>query len=168
MKLIKSTDSVIINNPLHNILRMITDSKSATNEVKKLFMETYGCQMNAADSEVVASIMQTAGYEITDDLNQADAIFVNTCSSRDNAEQKIFSRLQHFQAMKKKKRGLIIAILGCMAERVKDELLENNIVDMVVGPDAYLDLPNLIGMVESGEKAINVQLSTTEIGRAHV
>ncbi|MDR1729882.1 MAG: tRNA (N6-isopentenyl adenosine(37)-C2)-methylthiotransferase MiaB [Prevotellaceae bacterium] len=141
---------------------MKTDSKSANSELKKLFIETYGCQMNIADSEVVASIMETIGYEMADDISDADVIFLNTCSIRENAEQKIFSRLQHFQAMKKKKRGMIIGILGCMAERIKEELLENNIVDLVVGPDSYLDLPNLIGMIESGEKAINVQLSTTE------
>jgi len=141
---------------------MKTDSKSANSELKKLFIETYGCQMNIADSEVVASIMETIGYEVTENIADADTIFVNTCSIRENAEQKVFSRLQHFQAMKKKKRGMIIGILGCMAERIKEELLENNVVDLVVGPDAYLDLPNLIGMIESGEKAINVQLSTTE------
>ncbi len=141
---------------------MKTDSKSANSELKKLFIETYGCQMNSADSEVVASIMETIGYEMAEDIAEADTIFINTCSIRDNAEQKIFSRLQHFQAMKKKKRGMIIGILGCMAERIKEELLENQTVDLVVGPDAYLDLPNLIGMIESGEKAINVQLSTTE------
>jgi tRNA-2-methylthio-N6-dimethylallyladenosine synthase len=132
------------------------------NELKKLFIETYGCQMNVADSEVVAAIMETAGYEMVDKLEEADAIFLNTCSIRDNAEQKIFSRLQHFQYLKKKKKNLIIGILGCMAERIKEELLENNAVDLVVGPDAYLDLPNLVGMIEQGEKAINVQLSTTE------
>jgi len=141
---------------------MKTEAESANSELKKLFIETYGCQMNIADSEVVASIMETIGYEMTEDIADADTIFVNTCSIRENAEQKIFSRLQHFQAMKKKKRGMIIGILGCMAERIKEELLENKVIDLVVGPDAYLDLPNLIGMIESGEKAINVQLSTTE------
>ena len=129
---------------------------------KKLFIETYGCQMNIADSEVVGAIMETIGYEVTENIADADTVFVNTCSIRENAEQKIFSRLQHFQAMKRKKRGMIIGILGCMAERIKEELLDNKIVDLVVGPDAYLDLPNLVGMVEKGEKAINVQLSTTE------
>jgi tRNA-2-methylthio-N6-dimethylallyladenosine synthase len=132
------------------------------NELRKLFIETYGCQMNVADSEVVAAIMETAGYKVTDKPEEADAIFLNTCSIRDNAEQKIFSRLQHFQSLKKKHKGLILGILGCMAERIKEELLENNVVDMVVGPDAYLDLPHLIGMIEQGEKAINVELSTTE------
>lgn len=141
---------------------MKTDSKSANSEVKNLFIETYGCQMNVADSEVVAAIMQTIGYEMTDCIDKADAILVNTCSIRDNAEQKIVSRLQHFNAMKKKRKGLIVGILGCMAERAKQELLENQAVDLVAGPDAYLDLPNLIAAAEAGQKAINVELSTTE------
>lgn len=141
---------------------MKTDSKSANSEVKNLFIETYGCQMNVADSEVVAAIMQTIGYEMTDNIDKADAILVNTCSIRDNAEQKIVSRLQHFNAMKKKRKGLIVGILGCMAERAKQDLLENQAVDLVAGPDAYLDLPNLIAAAEAGQKAINVELSTTE------
>ena len=141
---------------------MKTDSKSANSEVKNLFIETYGCQMNVADSEVVAAIMQTIGYEVTDCIDNADAILVNTCSIRDNAEQKIVSRLQHFNAMKKKRKGLIVGILGCMAERAKQELLENQAVDLVAGPDAYLDLPNLIAVAEAGQKAMNVELSTTE------
>lgn len=141
---------------------MKTDSKSANSEVKNLFIETYGCQMNVADSEVVAAIMQTIGYEMTDCIDKADAILVNTCSIRDNAEQKIVSRLQHFNAMKKKRKGLIVGILGCMAERAKQDLLENQAVDLVAGPDAYLDLPNLIAAAEAGQKAINVELSTTE------
>lgn len=128
---------------------------------KKLYIETYGCQMNVADSEVVASVMKTAGYEVESDLEKADAVFVNTCSIRDNAEQKIDSRLTYFQTLKKK-RKLIVGILGCMAERQKEALLESKVVDLVVGPDAYLDLPNLIGMVEQGYQAINVELSTTE------
>lgn len=141
---------------------MKTDSKSANSEVKNLFIETYGCQMNVADSEVVAAIMQTIGYEMTDNIDKADAILVNTCSIRDNAEQKIVSRLQHFNAMKKKRKGLIVGILGCMAERAKQDLLENQAVDLVAGPDAYLDLPNLIAAAEAGQKAMNVELSTTE------
>lgn len=141
---------------------MKTDSKSANSEVKNLFIETYGCQMNVADSEVVAAIMQTIGYEMTDNIDNADAILVNTCSIRDNAEQKIVSRLQHFNAMKKKRKGLIVGILGCMAERAKQDLLENQAVDLVAGPDAYLDLPNLIAAAEAGQKAMNVELSTTE------
>lgn len=128
---------------------------------KKLYIETYGCQMNVADSEVVASVMKTAGYEVESDLEKADAVFVNTCSIRDNAEQKIDSRLTYFQTLKKK-RKLIVGILGCMAERQKEALLESKVVDLVVGPDAYLDLPNLIGMVEQGYQAINVELSITE------
>lgn len=140
-----------------------TDSKSATTEEnKKLFIETYGCQMNVADSEVIASVMQMAGYTATDDIDQADAIFMNTCSIRDNAEQKILNRLEHFNSLKKKKKHLVVGVLGCMAERVKDDLIENHNVDLVVGPDAYLTLPDLIASAENGEKAINVELSTTE------
>ena len=138
------------------------DFKSTTDE-KKLFIETYGCQMNVADTEVVASVMQMDGYVVTDKLEEADAIFVNTCSVRDNAEQRVIQRLEHFNALKRKKKpNLIIGVLGCMAERAKEELLEKHHADIVVGPDAYLDLPSLIGAAESGEKAINVQLSKTE------
>jgi tRNA-2-methylthio-N6-dimethylallyladenosine synthase len=129
---------------------------------KKLFIETYGCQMNVADSEVVAAVMQTIGYEMTDCLEEADAVFLNTCSIRDNAEQKILSRLQFFQNLKKKKKSLLVGLLGCMAERTKDELLEKKLVQIVVGPDAYLDLPNLVSMAEKGLPALNVELSTTE------
>ncbi len=132
---------------------------------KKLFIETYGCQMNSSDSEVVASIMQMDGFAVTENINEADAIFVNTCSVRDNAEQRVLNRLEYFSSLKKKKKGLIVGVIGCMAERMKEELLEQHGVDMVVGPDAYLDIPNLIGAVESGEKAINVELSTTETYR---
>lgn len=143
-----------------------TDFKSGTIiPTKKLFVETYGCQMNVADSEVVASIMEMDGYELTEEIKDADAIFVNTCSIRDNAEQKIVSRLNYFNSLKKKKKGLLVGVLGCMAERVKDELINEFNVDLVVGPDAYLDLPNLVGAVEKGEKAINVKLSTDETYR---
>ena len=139
------------------------DLKSAAEKAeKKLFIETYGCQMNVADSEVVASIMQMDGYALTDKIEEADAIFVNTCSVRDNAEQKIYGRLQYFQSLRKKKKHLIVGVMGCMAERVKDELIQVHHADLVVGPDAYLDLPNLVGAVERGEKAINVELSTQE------
>ncbi len=139
------------------------DFKSATaGDNKKLFIETYGCQMNVADSEVIASVMQMAGYDMADTLEEADAVFLNTCSVRDNAEQKILSRLAQFHAMRRKGRKLIIGVLGCMAERVKDDLINNHHVDLVAGPDAYLTLPDLIAAVESGEKAINVDLSTTE------
>lgn len=140
---------------------MGTDFKSETD--KKLFIETYGCQMNVADSEVVASIMEMDGYRIIDKPEEADAIFVNTCSIRDNAEQKVVQRLEQLNAIKRKKnKNLIIGVLGCMAERAKEELIDNHHADVVVGPDAYLDLPNLIGAAESGEKAINVKLSKTE------
>lgn len=133
---------------------------------KKLFIETYGCQMNVADSEVVASVMKLAGYGVTENIDECDAILINTCSIRDNAEQKIFSRLQQLASLKKKRGGkLIVGIIGCMAERMKDELINNHGVDLVAGPDAYLDLPNLITAVENGESAINIELSTTETYR---
>lgn len=140
------------------------DFKSTTeSKEKRLFIETYGCQMNVADSEVVASVMQMDGYTVTDKLEDADAVFVNTCSIRDNAEQRVVQRLDYFNAIRKKKKpNLIIGVLGCMAERVKEELHAKHHVDVVVGPDAYMDLPNLVGAAESGEKAINVQLSKTE------
>lgn len=132
--------------------------------MKKLYIETYGCQMNVADSEVVASIMQMAGYETTDDINEADAVFLNTCSVRDNAEQKIFHRLDALDALRRARRSgsLIIGVLGCMAERVKDDLLQNHHCDLVAGPDAYLSLPDLIAQAELGQKAINIELSTSE------
>ena len=137
------------------------DFKSTTD--KKLFIETYGCQMNVADSEVVASVMEMDGYKITDQIEEADAVFVNTCSIRDNAEQKVIQRLEQINAIKRKKnKNLIIGVLGCMAERAKEELIDKHHADVVVGPDAYLDLPNLIGAAEKGEKAINIQLSKTE------
>lgn len=141
-----------------------TDSKSVLND-KKLFIETYGCQMNVADSEVVASIMEMDGFELTDKITDADAIFVNTCSVRDNAEQKIFQRLKYYHSLKRKKKKMVIGVIGCMAERVKENLITEHGVDMVVGPDAYLDIPNLINSVENGEKAINVELSKTETYR---
>lgn len=140
------------------------DSKSALND-KKLFIETYGCQMNVADSEVVASIMQMDGFGLTEKITDADAIFVNTCSVRDNAEQKIIQRLKYYQSLKRKKKGLVIGVIGCMAERVKENLITDHGVNIVVGPDAYLDIPNLINSVEKGEKAINVELSKTETYR---
>jgi tRNA-2-methylthio-N6-dimethylallyladenosine synthase len=130
---------------------------------KKLFIETYGCQMNVADSEVVASIMEMDGYTLTDSDKDADAIFVNTCSIRENAEQKVIQRLEYFNSLKRKRKdNLIVGVLGCMAERAKSELIDRHHVDVVVGPDAYLDLPNLVGAAERGEKAMNIQLSKTE------
>lgn len=140
------------------------DLKSATTGTKKLFIETYGCQMNVADSEVIASIMQMAGYEVTDQLDEADAVFLNTCSVRDNAEQKIYNRLEALHAIRKR-HPLIIGVMGCMAEHVKEDLLENHHTDLVAGPDAYLSLPDLIASVEAGHKAINVELSKTETYR---
>ena len=158
--------------------------------MKKLFIETYGCQMNVADSEVVASIMETVGYELCDQLEDADAVFMNTCSVRDNAEQKIYGRLQFFQSLKSKRDAayrkeinklkkakapqqeidavkpqmLIVGVLGCMAERVREDLIAHG-ADLVAGPDSYLDLPNLVSAAEQGEEAVNVQLSTTETYR---
>ena len=122
--------------------------------------------MNVADSEVVASVMGMAGYEVTDNQDEADAVFLNTCSVRDNAEQKIFSRLDYYHALQKKQgRRIIVGVLGCMAERVKEQLIEAHHADLVAGPDAYLTLPDLIAQAECGQKAINVELSTTETYR---
>lgn len=133
--------------------------------MKRLFIETYGCQMNVADSEVVASVMKMAGYEPCDAVEDADAVFLNTCSVRDNAEQKILRRLEFLQSLRRKKGKLIVGVLGCMAQRVKDSLIDDYHADLVVGPDAYLALPELVAQVECGQKAINVELSTTETYR---
>ncbi|MCM1522241.1 MAG: tRNA (N6-isopentenyl adenosine(37)-C2)-methylthiotransferase MiaB [Muribaculaceae bacterium] len=138
-------------------------------DTRKLYIETYGCQMNVADSEVVASIMATAGYDTVSSIDEADAILLNTCSIRDNAEQKIVSRLTFLNSLRRR-RGrelprLIIGVVGCMAERVKEDLVNNHGVDLVAGPDAYNDLPNLFASVEAGEKAVNIELSTTETYR---
>ena len=133
--------------------------------MKKLLIETYGCQMNVADSEVVASVMGMAGYEVTEEMEQADAVFLNTCSVRDNAEQKILSRIEFLHSVQRKRgegQRLIIGVIGCMAERVKERLIEEYGVDIVVGPDGYMSLPDLIAQVECGHKAINVELSLTE------
>lgn len=136
-----------------------------TTKMKKLFIETYGCQMNVADSEVVASVMKMAGYELCESVDEADAVFLNTCSVRDNAEQKVLNRLDTLHAMTRKGRRMIIGVLGCMAERVKEDLLENHHADLVAGPDAYLTLPDLIAQAETGHKAMNIELSTTETYR---
>lgn len=133
--------------------------------MKKLFIETYGCQMNVADSEVVASVMKMAGYELCESVDEADAVFLNTCSVRDNAEQKVLNRLDTLHAMTRKGRRMIIGVLGCMAERVKEDLLDNHHADLVAGPDAYLTLPDLIAQAETGHKAMNIELSTTETYR---
>ena len=133
--------------------------------MKKLYIETYGCQMNVADSEVVASVMKMAGYETCEELDVADAVFLNTCSVRDNAEQKIINRLDTLNAMRNKGHKFIIGVLGCMAERVKEDLLQHHHADVVAGPDAYLSLPDLVAQAEAGYKAINIELSTTETYR---
>lgn len=133
--------------------------------MKKLFIETYGCQMNVADSEVVASVMKMAGYDLCTSVDEADAIFLNTCSVRENAENKIYHRLEALNAERRKGRRFIIGVLGCMAERVKEELLEKHGVDLVAGPDAYLTLPDLTAQAETGHKAMNIELSTTETYR---
>jgi tRNA-i(6)A37 thiotransferase enzyme miaB len=135
---------------------------------KRLYIETYGCQMNVADSEVVASIMQMAGYGEAQSLEDADAVLLNTCSIRDNAEQKVLGRLQYIASVRRKRgrdHRLIVGVIGCMAERVKEDLIANHGVDLVAGPDAYMSLPELFASVETGHKAINVELSTTETYR---
>ena len=138
--------------------------------MKKLFIETYGCQMNVADSEVVASVMQMAGYELTENEEEADAVFLNTCSVRENAENKIYNRLDTLFAKGRQRkvqdgRGLILGVLGCMAERVKDDLIQNHHANLVCGPDSYLSLPDLVAQAELGHQAIDVELSTTETYR---
>ena len=139
---------------------------AADTDCKKLFIETYGCQMNVADSEVVASVMKMAGYDVTEEIETADAVLINTCSIRDIAEQKIISRLSQLAAMRKKRGShFIVGIIGCMAERMKETLISDHGVDIVAGPDAYLDLPSLIAAAENGEKAINIDLSLTETYR---
>lgn len=139
---------------------------ASADSTRSLFIETYGCQMNVADSEVVAAVMKMAGYGTTDDLTSADAILINTCSIRDNAEQRILARLGQLHAMQRKRpKHLIIGIIGCMAERLKDTLLNDYGVDIVAGPDAYLQLPELFAQAENGHKAICIDLSLTETYR---
>jgi tRNA-2-methylthio-N6-dimethylallyladenosine synthase len=129
---------------------------------KGLFIETYGCQMNVADSEVVASVMRDKDYTLVSKAEDADAVLINTCSVRDNAEQRIWGRLDHFKSIRKKREGMIVGIIGCMAERLGDEFLQHKGVDLVCGPDAYRDLPFLFDKAERGEKALNVELSVIE------
>src|SRR6056297_2788570 len=127
---------------------------------KKLYIETYGCQMNVADSEVVSSIMKQEGYEITGNMDQADVILVNTCSIRENAEQRVWGRLDVFRQQKQQFPGIRIGVIGCMAERLKEKLIEREkSVDLVIGPDAYRALPDLLESVESGQKGVNTLLS---------
>lgn len=129
---------------------------------KKLFIETYGCQMNVADSEVVAAVMRERDYTMAGSAEEADAVFINTCSVRGNAEQRIWGRLDFFKSIKKRNKNLIVGVIGCMAERVGGQLLEHAAVDLVAGPDAYRDLPYLIDKVAGGTKAVNVELSEIE------
>lgn len=135
-------------------------------EVKKnknLYIETYGCQMNFSDSEIVGSVMSEHDYSITENINEADIILLNTCSIRDNAEQRIYKRLHELAALKKKKKNIKIGVIGCMAERLQEKLFkEETIVDVMAGPDSYRDLPRLLDTTEDGHKAINILLSTTE------
>lgn len=139
-----------------------SDGKNCTID-KKVRIETYGCQMNVADSEVVATMMEMAGYTLTERDEDAAAVLINTCSIRDNAEQKIYGRISYWNALRRKLgRHIIIGIIGCMAERLKDRLINDYGVDLVAGPDAYLDIPNLVAAAETGHKAINIELSTTE------
>jgi tRNA-2-methylthio-N6-dimethylallyladenosine synthase len=143
------------------VMRVSVEGKKAN--ARKLYIESYGCQMNFSDSEIVTSILQEQGFDTTADFAKADVILLNTCAIRDNAEQKVRNRLKHLTTVKKNKPETIIGVLGCMAERLKAKLLEEEkIVDMVVGPDAYRDLPNLIAEVDSGQKAVNVFLSREE------
>ena len=131
--------------------------------MNKVYIETYGCQMNQADSEVVLSILGNEGYELTTDINEADLILVNTCSIRDNAEQRVKSKLVEFEALKRKNSNLRVGVLGCMAERLKEELFEQNkVVDLVVGPDGYRDIPSLLSEFHRGQRAFSVMLSDEE------
>lgn len=145
---------------------MIQEIKSirpiVDNSLKQVFIETYGCQMNVNDSEVVLAILQECGYALCDSIGKADLILVNTCSIRENAEQRIFGRLDIFRLEKKRRKGLIVGVIGCMAERMKDQLLEHPVVDIVVGPDAYRSLPELLLAVNPDNKQIDVKLSRTE------
>ena len=139
------------------------DKANKNPDAPKLYIETYGCQMNVADSEVVMSVMIDEGFAITDEVNDADIIFINTCAVRDNAEKRIRNRLVALNALKKRKQGLIIGLLGCMAERLKEKLIqEEQILDIVAGPDSYRSLPDLVKQAEDGSKAINVLLSREE------
>lgn len=140
-----------------------TTQEENTGKSKKLYIESYGCQMNFSDSEIVASIMKENGFDTTSDFEQADVIFLNTCSIREKAEQTVRKRLSQFNTIKKNKPEMTIGVLGCMAERLKDKLLEEEkIVDVVVGPDAYRDLPNLVAAAEDGSKGVNTFLSREE------
>ncbi|MBL4577135.1 MAG: tRNA (N6-isopentenyl adenosine(37)-C2)-methylthiotransferase MiaB, partial [Flavobacteriales bacterium] len=142
---------------------VMSETSGEENVIGKVYIESYGCQMNFSDSEIVASIMKKKGYGLTTDYSKADLILVNTCAIRDNAEKKVRNRLKTYNALKKKNPDVVIGVLGCMAERLKSKLLEEEkLVDIVAGPDAYRDLPNLVDQVSEGKKAINVILSKEE------
>jgi len=142
---------------------LVLDPVNGKNNGRKLYIESYGCAMNFSDSEIVASILLDKGFETTSDFNVADVIFINTCSIRENAEQRVRNRLKEFKVAKVKNPGLVVGVLGCMAERLKSKFLEEEkLVDVVVGPDAYRDLPNLIDQVDDGQRAVNVLLSREE------
>jgi tRNA-2-methylthio-N6-dimethylallyladenosine synthase len=162
-ELIKDID-ILPNQEEHQTCETFTVSKDQnTGKQRKLYIESYGCAMNFSDSEIVTSILQKEGFDTTSDFSNADLIFLNTCSIREKAEQTVRSRLVQFQTIKKEKPGLLIGVLGCMAERLKEKLLEEEkIVDLVAGPDAYRDLPNLINEVDNGQKAVNTFLSREE------
>jgi tRNA-2-methylthio-N6-dimethylallyladenosine synthase len=142
---------------------LVLDKPVLKNNGRKLYIESYGCAMNFSDSEIVASILADQGFETTSDFKEADVIFINTCSIRENAEQRVRNRLKEFKVSKQRNPGMVVGVLGCMAERLKAKFLEEEkLVDVVVGPDAYRDLPNLIEQVDSGQKAVNVLLSREE------
>jgi tRNA-2-methylthio-N6-dimethylallyladenosine synthase len=142
---------------------LILEPAGSKNNGRKLYIESYGCAMNFSDSEIVASILSNQGFETTSDYTNADVIFINTCSIRENAEQRVRNRLKEFTIAKVKNPGLVVGVLGCMAERLKSKFLEEEkLVDVVVGPDAYRDLPNLIEQVDGGQRAVNVLLSREE------
>lgn len=158
------TDIHLLDHPAETIPQGIhTTPNTQTGKLRKLYIESYGCQMNFSDSEIVASILHNEGFDTTSDENNADVIFLNTCSIREKAEQTVRNRLTQINNLKKKKPGLIVGVLGCMAERLKTTLLEEEqIVDLVAGPDAYRDLPRLIGEVDGGTRAVNTLLSREE------
>jgi len=158
---------LLIPNKVHDESRqgeaLMLEPKETNNNGRKLYIESYGCAMNFSDSEIVASILSESGFETTNSYDNADVIFINTCSIRENAEQRVRNRLRDFTIAKVKNPGLIVGVLGCMAERLKSKFLEEEkLVDVVVGPDAYRDLPNLIEQVGGGQKAVNVLLSREE------
>src|SRR5471030_2933234 len=158
---------LLIPDKLHDESRqgeaLLLEPVKGNNNGRKLYIESYGCAMNFSDSEIVASILTESGFETTGDFKNADVIFINTCSIRENAEVRVRNRLKEFKVAKSKNPGMVVGVLGCMAERLKSKFLEEEkLVDVVVGPDAYRDLPNLIEQVDGGQKAVNVLLSREE------